>query len=129
MLEHVRDMVVPESTCATTAGIVEALVLKDNGEDPMDIVVHRQVTTGSESIFTMLLMHDVECNFDKITSTYPKGKDGRDKSAKDFIEQAREMATRFALFLADRNVKRKAARELKHTAKDASSSKATGSAT
>jgi hypothetical protein len=77
----------------------------------------------------MLMMHDVECNLEKITSTYPKGKDGHDKSAKEFLEQARELATRLALLLADRNAKRKAACEQKCTVKGASSSKAIGSAT
>jgi hypothetical protein len=76
----------------------------------------------------MLMMHGVECDFDKITSTYPKGQDDRDKSTKDFIEDARNMATCLALFLADRNTKRKASRELKHIVKDVSSSKLTGSA-
>jgi hypothetical protein len=74
------------------------------------------------------MMHGVECDFEKITSTYPKGKDGRDKSTKDFIEGAHQMATCVALFLADKNAKRKVARKLKHAAKGASSSKATGSA-
>jgi hypothetical protein len=60
---------------------------------------------------------------------YPKGKDGREKSAKDFLERAREMANRLVLFLADRNVKRKVAREQKRTGKGVSSSKATSSAT
>jgi hypothetical protein len=39
-LERVRDMVVPESTSVTTTSIVEALVLKDDGEDLMVVVVH-----------------------------------------------------------------------------------------
>jgi hypothetical protein len=74
------------------------------------------------------MMHEVECDFEKITSTYPKGKDGHDKSAKDFLERARQMADRLT-HLADRNAKRKAARKQKCTVKGASSSKATGSAT
>jgi hypothetical protein len=109
--ERVRDMVVPNSTSITIVGIIEDMVLKDDGEDPLDVAVRQQVTTGSESVFTMPMMHGVECDFEKITSTYPKGKDGRGKSAKDFLEQARELATRLALFLADRNTRRKAACE------------------
>jgi hypothetical protein len=34
----------------------------------------------------MLMMHEVECDFKKIAGTYPKGKDGRDKSPKDYLE-------------------------------------------
>jgi hypothetical protein len=113
----------------TTTGIIEALAPKDDGEDPLDVIVRRQVTTGSEFVFTMLIMHDVECDLVKIMSTYPKGNDGHDKSAKEFLERARELATCLALFLADRNAKRKSACEQKHTTKGASSSKATGSAT
>jgi hypothetical protein len=30
----------------------------------------------------MLMMHEDECDFEKITGTYPKGKDGRNKSPK-----------------------------------------------
>jgi hypothetical protein len=77
----------------------------------------------------MLMMHKVECDFEKITTTYPKGKDGRDKSAKDFLERAREMANRLALFLADRNAKRKVAHEQKRAGKGVSSSTAIGNAT
>jgi hypothetical protein len=33
----------------------------------------------------MMMMHRVECDFDKITGTYPKGKDGRNKSPKDYL--------------------------------------------
>jgi hypothetical protein len=36
----------------------------------------------------MLMMHGIECYFDKITSTYLEGQDGHDKSTKDFIEDA-----------------------------------------
>jgi hypothetical protein len=77
----------------------------------------------------MLMMHEVECDFEKITSTYPKGKDGRDKSVQDFLERPRDLSNRLALFLAERNARRKAAREQKRIRKGASSSKATGSST
>jgi hypothetical protein len=77
----------------------------------------------------MLMMHEVECDFEKITNTDPKGKDGHNKSAKDFLEQAHQMADRLAHFLADGNAKRKAAREQKRMMKGASSSQATGRAT
>jgi hypothetical protein len=122
-------MAIPESTRVTTAGIIEALAPKDDGEDLLITAMHQEVTTGSKSVFSMLMMHEVKCDFEKITSTYPKGKDGQEKSVKDFLERACEMANRLALFLADRNAKRKAARDQKHTVKGASSSKATGSAT
>jgi hypothetical protein len=64
-------------------GVLEALAVKKDGEDPLIAAVCRQVITGSESVFSMLMMHEVNCNFDKITSTYPKGKDGRDLSPKN----------------------------------------------
>jgi hypothetical protein len=34
----------------------------------------------------MLMMHEVECDFEKIAGTYPKGNDGCDKSPKDYLE-------------------------------------------
>jgi hypothetical protein len=77
----------------------------------------------------MLLMHEVECDFEKVTSTYPKGKDGHDKSVKDILERARELVTLLTLFLADGNARRKPAHEQKRTTKGASSSKATCSTT
>jgi hypothetical protein len=100
MLERMLDVSIPESTSITTAGIIEALALKEGGEDQLVAAVHRQVTTGSESAFSMLMMHEVECDFENIIGTYPKGKDGRDKSLKDYLEQARDLANRLALFLA-----------------------------
>jgi F0F1-type ATP synthase membrane subunit b/b' len=59
---------------------------------------------------------------------FTKGKDGRDKSTKDFIEDACQMSTRLTLFLADNNAKRKAAHELKRVVKGTLSSKVTCSA-
>jgi hypothetical protein len=59
----------------------------------------------------MLMMHAVEYDFEKITGTYPKGKDGRDKSPKDYLERARDIANRLALFLTERNARQKAAQE------------------
>jgi hypothetical protein len=119
---------IPESTSITTAGIIEALVLKD-GEDPLVAVVRQQVTTGSDSVFSTLMMHEVECNFERIMGTCPKGKDGRDKSPKDYLKRARDLSNRLALFLAERNARRKAAREQKCTGKGASSGRATCSST
>jgi hypothetical protein len=69
------------------AGVLEALLVKVDGEDPLVAAVRRQVTTGSESVFSMLMMHGVECDFDKVTSTYPKGKDGRDISPNSSVPE------------------------------------------
>jgi hypothetical protein len=77
----------------------------------------------------MMMMHGVECDFDKVTSTYPKSKDGRDVSPKEFLERARALSARMANFLAERNTEKKAAREWRRSAKGASSSKAAGSST
>jgi hypothetical protein len=76
----------------------------------------------------MMLMHDVEFDADKVTSMYPKDKDGRDKSAKTYVARAREMAARMTSFLAERNEKRAAARARKRGASGAPSSKAGSSA-
>jgi hypothetical protein len=111
------------------AGILEALVVKDDSEDPLVAVVRRQVTIGSESVFSMLMMHGVEFDADKVTSTYPKDKDGRDVAPKTFVEHARTLSARMTSFLADRNAKRAAAKAQKRSASGAPSSKATGSST
>jgi hypothetical protein len=87
-LDRVRDIFAPESTSTTMAGVLEALSVKEDGEDPLVAAVCWQVTTGSESVFSMLMMHGVECDFNKVTSTYPKGKDGRDISPKAYLERA-----------------------------------------
>jgi hypothetical protein len=128
-LERVRDVSAPESTSTTMAGILEALALKEGGKDVLVAAVRRQVTIGSESVFSMMMMHGVECDFDKITGTYPKGKDDRDKSPKNYLERARELSNRLAYFLAERNARKKAAREQRCSAKDASSGRAMGSST
>jgi hypothetical protein len=41
MLERVRDVSAPELTSTTMAGILEALALKEDGEDPLVVTVHR----------------------------------------------------------------------------------------
>jgi hypothetical protein len=120
-------MVVLDLTSATIACIVDGLAPKGDGEDQMNTAMHKQATTGSESVFTILMMHGVECDLQKITTTYPKGKDGHDMSLKEFIEDARKLANCLTLFLAERNAKKKAARDAKQTGRGASSSKATGS--
>jgi hypothetical protein len=128
-LDRVRDISAPESTSSTMAGILEALVVKEDGEDPLVAVVRRQVTIGSESIFSMLMMHGVEFDADKVTSTYLKDKDGRDVAPKAFVEHARTFSTRMTSFLVDRNAKRAAAKARKRSASGAPSSKAAGSST
>jgi hypothetical protein len=40
-LDRVRDISAPESTSSTMAGILEALAVKENGEDPLIAAVHR----------------------------------------------------------------------------------------
>jgi hypothetical protein len=92
------------------AGILEALAVKPDGKDPLVAAVRRQVTIGSESIFSLMRMHKVEFNTDKVTSTYPKDVDGRDKLAKGYVARARELAARLMSFLAERNDQRAAVR-------------------
>jgi hypothetical protein len=77
----------------------------------------------------MMMMHEVECDFDKVTGTCLKGKDGRNKSPKDFLEQTRALSERLAHFLAERNARKKAAREQRRSAKGALSGRAAGSST
>jgi hypothetical protein len=76
----------------------------------------------------MMMMHDVEFDADKVTSSYPKDKDGRDKSAKSYVARARDLAARMTSFLAERNEKRTAARGRKRGTSGAPSSKAGSSA-
>jgi hypothetical protein len=102
--------------------------VKADGEDPLVAAVRRQVTIGSEFVFSMMMMHDVEFDTDKITSTYPKDKDGCDKFAKSYLTRARDLAARMMSFLAERNEKRAAARARKRSASGAPSSKASSSA-
>jgi hypothetical protein len=109
------------------AGILEALAVKLDGEDPLVAVVHRQVTIGSESVFSLMMMHEVEFDADKVTSTYPKDVDEHDKSAKSYVAHAHDLAARLTSFLAERNEQRAAARARKHGTSGAQSSKAPGS--
>jgi hypothetical protein len=102
-LDCVRDISAPESTSNTMAGILEALAVKEDGKDPLVAAVRRQVTIGSESIFSMLMMHGVEFDADKVTGTYPKDKDGRDIALKGYLERARNLSARMTSFLAERN--------------------------
>jgi hypothetical protein len=76
----------------------------------------------------MMMMHGMEFDDDKITSTYPKDKDGRDKSTKSYVARARDLAARMTSFLAERNEKRAAAKSQKCGASGAPSSKAGSSA-
>jgi hypothetical protein len=127
-LDRIRDVSIPDSTSDTMASILEALAVKTDGEDPLVAAVRRQVTIGSESVFSMLMMHGVEFDVDKVTSMYPKDKDRRDKSLKGYIERARDLSARMMSFLAERNERRAAARAQKRSTSGASSSKAGSSA-
>jgi hypothetical protein len=127
-LVRIRDTSVPDSVSDTIAGIIEALAVKADGEDPLVAAVHRQITIGFESVFSMMMMHDVEFDADKVTSTYRKDKDERDKSAKSYVARARGLAAQMTSFLAERNEKRAAVRARKCGASGAPSSKAGSSA-
>jgi hypothetical protein len=109
------------------AGILKALAVKADGEDPLVAAVRRQVTIGSKSVFSMMMMHGVEFNKDKVTSMYPKDKDGRDIAPKGYLERARNLFARMTSFLAERNERRAAAKARKCSASGAPSSKAAGS--
>jgi hypothetical protein len=75
------------------------------------------------------MMHGVDCDFDKVTSTYPKGKDGRVVSPKEYLECAQVLSAHMANFLAERNARKKAAQEQRRSAKGASSGRAADSST
>jgi hypothetical protein len=109
------------------AGILEALVVKPDGKDPLVAAVHRQVTIGSESVFSLMMMHEVPFDAEKVTSTYPKDADGRDKSAKGYVARAHDLAARLTSFLAERNDQRAAARARRRGTSGAQSIKAPGS--
>jgi hypothetical protein len=128
-LDLVRDISAPESTSSTMAGILEALAVKENGEDPLVSAVRRQVTIGYESVFSMLMMHGVEFDANKVTGTYSKDKDGRDIAPKAYLERARYLSARMTSFLADRNARRAAAKAQKRSASGAPSSRVAGSLT
>jgi hypothetical protein len=128
-LDHVRDISTSELTSNTMAGILKALAVKEDGEDPLVAAVRRQVTINSESVFSMLMMHGVEFDADKVTGTYPKDKDIRDIAPKAYLERARNLSARMMSFLAERNEKRAAAKAQKRSASGAPSSKAVGSST
>jgi hypothetical protein len=110
-------------------GVLEALAVKKDGEDPLIAAVHRQVITSSESIFSMMMMHGVNCDFYKIMSTYPKSKDGRNVSPREYLERARALSAHMANFLAERNTKKKATRGQRRSVKGESSGRAAGSST
>jgi hypothetical protein len=111
------------------AGILEALAVKADGEDPLVAAVRQQVTISSESVFPMLMLHRVEFDADKVTGMYPKDKDRRDIAPKAYLERACDLSARMTSFLAERNKKREAARAHKCSASGAPSSKAAGSST
>jgi hypothetical protein len=126
-LDHVHDISTPESMSSTIACILEALAVKENAEDPLVAAVRRQITIGSEPVFSMLMMRGVEFDAYKVTSTYPKDKDGRDVAPKAYLERARDLSARMTSFLADRNAKRATAKARKHSTSGAPSSRAAGS--
>jgi hypothetical protein len=126
ILDRVRGISTPESTSNTMAGILEALAVKEDDEDPLVAAVHRQVTIGSESVFSMLMKQGVEFNADNVTGTYPKDKDGRDIAPKGYLERARNLSAWMTSFLAERNEKRAASKARKRSASGAPSSKAAG---
>jgi hypothetical protein len=126
-LDRVHDVSIPDSTSNTMVGILEALAVKADDEDPLVAAVRQQVTIGSESVFSMMMIHGVEFDADKVTGTYPKDKDGRNIASKDYLERARNLSARMTSFLAERNEKRAAAKAQKRSASGAPSSKAVGS--
>jgi hypothetical protein len=59
----------------------------------------------------------------------PKGQGWSRQILKDYLERAHDLSNRLAHFLAERNARRKAAREQRHGGKGASSSRAAGRST
>jgi hypothetical protein len=56
MLDRVRDLSAPKLMSTTLTGVLEALALREDGEDPLITAVCQQVTTGSESVFSIMMI-------------------------------------------------------------------------
>jgi hypothetical protein len=126
-LDRVRDISIPDSTRNTMAVILKALAVKANNEDPLVATVRRHVTIGSESVFSMMMMHGAELDEDKVMGMYPKDKDGRDIAPKGYLACARNLSARMMSFLAERNERRAAVKARKRSAFGVPSSKTAGS--
>ena len=126
-LLRAREIVVPGSNAVTVPALVEALAVKEGAEDPMAAAVRAQVQTGSESVITLMLANGVECNFEKITTHYPKGPDGRDISVREIATQSKRLAAQLTDMLARRRAEKNEARARRLAKKDPASSKHTDS--
>ena len=126
-LLRAREIVVPGSNAVTVPALVEALGVKEGAEDPMAAAVRVQVQTGSESVITLMLANGVECNFEKITTHYPKGPDGRDISVREIATQSKRLAAQLTDMLARRRAEKNEARARRLAKKDPASSKHTDS--
>jgi len=126
-LLRVREIAAPGSSAVTVPALVEALAVKEGAEDPMAAAVRAQVQTGPESVITLMLANGVDCNFEKITTQYPKGEDGRDISVREIAGQSKRLAAQLTDMLARRRAEKNEARARRLAKKDPASSKRTDS--
>jgi hypothetical protein len=74
-----------------------------------------------------MLANGVECNFEKITTQYPKGADDRDISVRAIATQSKRLAAQLTDMLARRRAEKNEARARRLAKKDPAASKLTDS--
>ena len=88
------------------ATIKELVEVIGADEDPLVSYSHAQTRTGAEVALTLAMGHGIEGDYQKATSEFPKGPDGKLVDITPFRKRARKHAKRLAVLVAQRAAER-----------------------
>jgi hypothetical protein len=124
-LQRFAAELVPKSTATIVEQLVDAMAQEAGKEDPLDVAMEEQVTAGAKIVFSLLLARGVVCDFEELSTVYPKGKSGREMSLSALSAEAQKYAKQLVALISKRREEKKALKEARRLKKRSSSSKTT----
>ena len=75
-------------------------------EDPLVSYSHDQTRVGAQAMLILAMGHDIEGDFQKATSSFPMGADGKEVDLNPFAKRAMKLAKQLVALLEKRAFER-----------------------
>lgn len=100
VLERFHESVLPKAGVPQTLGELVEVFCAD--EDPLVGYSRAQTRTGAEAMLTLAMGHGIEGDFQKATSSFPTGADGKEVDLHPFAKRAKKLGKQLAALLEKR---------------------------
>jgi len=103
-LERLHENVLPKAALPQTLGELVEVFCSD--EDPLVGYSRDQTWVGAQAMLTLAMGHGIEGDFQKATSSFPTGADGKEVDLNPFAKRAKKLAKQLAALLEKRAFER-----------------------